>query len=692
MATIQTTIKLNDQFTSALKHMNKALNLMVSNLDSADRKTKTAFSPKSVQAMRSSLKQANVAIQNMAKSQDQFNKKLKQSSSSADSLWGKLKSIAGAYAGWQTAKMAVGASDKFANNTARLGLLTGGDNAKTAALQQSIYNASQRSLTDYSAMTDAVAKLGITASQAFNGNEEIVQFTEILQKQFKIAGTGAQEASAAMYQLTQAMASGRLQGDEFRSILENAPMLAQSIAKEMGVGTDKLKEMSSQGKITADVIKNALFNSAGEVNEMYKKLPMTFGGMWTQVVNKINKGLEPLYVKLGKLWASEKFQSFVDTLTNGFIVIANAVVWLIDVISSVVAVIRNNWAIIEPILIAAAITYLGIMIANLWAMVPPLVATAIAWLAINWPILIVMAAIAAVIFICKKMGWTFSDVIGAICGAFRWLGALVGNIFKGIANVALGVGQWIVQRFQWVGDTLGVIFSNIGVFWNNLWQNAKIKFYGFLDAVLSGLELLAKPLIKLADLFGLDLGGAFDNLHGKLNGKIEAAEAHKQEYGELPEWNPDVNWETFKYSNLNDAYNKGFDGGAGAVDKLKSSIGLQKSNVHSGFMTDTGIMPSTNKIGTAMKNATSPMLDTLNSINANTADTATSVSRNNEDMSYLRDLAERTAINNISSNMVKVDMPVNNNVNSNVDLDGMVDYLGEKVYNTMLMSAEGSHF
>ena len=690
MATIQTTIKLNDQFTSALKNMNKALNIMVSGLGKADSKTKTAFNPKSVLAMRSALTQSNVAIQNMTRSQGQFNKKIRESNSNASSLMGKLKSIVGMYAGFQTVKSAVGASDTYANNTARLGLLTGGE-AETAALQQKIYEASQRSLTNYNAMTDAVAKLGITAKDAFSSNEEIVQFTELLNKQFKVAGTGAQEQAAAMYQLTQAMAAGKLQGDEFRSILENAPMLAQSIAKEMGVLPGQLKEMSSQGLITADIIKNALFNTADEVNEMYKKLPMTFGGMWTQVVNKINKGLEGLWQKLGSLWSSEKFQHFVDVLTNGFLIIGNAIVGVMDVLSSVFSFVYQYWnSVFEPILIAVATVYIPMLIAKLWAMIPPLVAQAIAWLAINWPILVIIAAVAALIAWVRYMGWTFSDVIGAICGAFRWMGALIGNIFKGIANIALGCGQWIVQRFQWVGQCLGVIFNNIGVFWNNLWQNAKIMFYSFLNSVLSGLELLAKPLIKLADLFGFDLGGAFDNLHAGLNGKIEDAKAHKQKYGSLPEWNPDVNWETFEYSNLGDAYDAGYNWGSSAVDKLANSFSLPDGS--SSTLGSSPVSGGLGSIGNAMKNANAPLLNTLDDIAKNTANTADSVAMNNEDMSYLRELASRDAINNISNRTVKVEMTNNNSIASNMDLDNVVDYIGEKIHNLAIMSAEGSHY
>ena len=796
MSTIQTTIKVNDQFSSALKNMNNALNIMVSGLSKTDNKLKTAFKSKDVQAMRSSLTQANVAIQNMSKSQEQYNQKLKQSSSNASNLWGKLKSLAGMYAGWQTVKSAVGASDTYANNTARLGLLTKGD-SETADLQQKIYEASQRSLTNYNDMTNAVAKLGITAKQAFSGNDEIVAFTELLQKQFKIAGTGGQEASAAMYQLTQAMAAGKLQGDEFRSILENAPMLAQSIAKEMGVGTDKLKEMSSQGKITADVIKKALLGSADEINEMYKKLPMTFGGMWTQVVNMVNKGLEPLYKKLGALWSSEKFQKFVDVLTKGFIILGNAVIGLMDIFSSLFEIIYDNWDVILAFCIPLMLKGIWSMTIAAWGMVKPILVATAAWLAMNWPILLIGVALAGVILLCKYMGWTFSDVCGAIAGAVMWLGALIWNVIKGlynviiticgaiiaivvtlvaaivdvvwnaikliynaivwvvgvivisiwngmkfIANIVSGVCQFFVNSWNWVSDNFSVICSNIGIFFSNLWKNCTIAFYKFLDAVLSGLEKLATPITYLADLFGMDLSGAFDNLHAGLDKKIADAEAEKQEYGKLKEFQP-IDWNTFEYTgfdgisdytadlnfgditksaynwagdglntvtdnyagmtDLSDSFDAGFKWGKGAADKLGDSLGdmfsfsdslgegsdLSLSGIGSGSSpAGSGL----GNLGNAMKNANTPLLDTLGNIDKNTAATASSLDKNDEDLSYMRDLAEQEAINRYTLTDLKVEMNNNNNISSNMDLDSVVDYLQKKVYEGVLSAAEGVHY
>lgn len=667
MATIQTTIKLNDQFTSALKNMSKALNIMVSGLDSANRKTKTAFDPKTIQGMRSAMTQANVAIKNMTKSQDQFNKKVQQSTSSANNLWGKLKSIAGAYAGWQTVKMAVGASDKYANNSARLGLLTSGK-AETAALQQSIYEASQRSLTDYGSMTDAVAKLGITAGQAFNSNDEIVQFTELLNKQFKVAGTGAQEQAAAMYQLTQAMAAGKLQGDEFRSILENAPMLAQSIAKEMGVLPGQLREMSREGLITADVIKNALFNTAEEVNEMYKQLPMTFGGMWTQVVNKVNKGLEPLWQKLGTLWSSEKFQNFVNVLTNGFLVLGHAVVGLMDILSTVFSFIYNNWEPIVGTLIPLAIAGIWKMVAAAWAMVPPLVSSAIAWLTMNWPILLVAAAIGFVIALANHMGITFGQICGFIVGSITWAASVIWNTFvgviQGIVRAVDSVANVIIGVVEWVLNVCNGGFNSFGGMVANLIGN-------IIDWFLS----LGKVVTTIIDaIFGTDWTGSLNKLSDKVTSWGKNDKAITLERNVLSSAVSDLG---LNRVSSKDAFNAGNNWAQGL-------------SLSTGGLSGTGGLGS---IGNAMKNANAPLLDTLDNIDKNTAATASSVSMNNEDMSYLRDLAERQAINNISNRTIKVGgITNNNNVASYLDMDKIMGKIRDFLHDEVMISSEGSHY
>ena len=218
---------------------------------------------------------------------------------------------------------AIKTTDQLTQLRARIDLINDGSQS-TAEIMDKIYAAANRSRGSYLDMADSVAKLNLLAKDAFSSNDEAVYFVEQLNKQFKIAGAGVEETTAAMYQLTQAMASGKLQGDEFRSIMENAPMLAQSIAQEMGLSVGQLKEMSSQGLITADIIKNALFNSAEETNQKFAEIPLTFQDIGTQLQNDLITAFAPVMQEIGNMASSDLLQGALNELAFSFKVVAAA--------------------------------------------------------------------------------------------------------------------------------------------------------------------------------------------------------------------------------------------------------------------------------------------------------------------------------------------------------------------------------
>ena len=216
---------------------------------------------------------------------------------------------------------AVKTTDQLTQLRARIDLINDGSQS-TAEIMDKVFSAANRSRGSFLDMADSVAKLNMLAKDAFTSNDEAIYFVEQLNKQFKIAGAGVQETTSAMYQLTQAMAAGKLQGDEFRSIMENAPMLAQSIAQEMGLSVGQLKEMSSQGLITADIIKNALFNSAEETNAKFAEIPMTFQDIGTKLQNDLIAAFQPVMEELGNMTSSDAFMSVLNELAFSFKVVA----------------------------------------------------------------------------------------------------------------------------------------------------------------------------------------------------------------------------------------------------------------------------------------------------------------------------------------------------------------------------------
>ena len=242
---------------------------------------------------------------------------------------------------------AVKTTDQLTQLRARIDLINDGSQS-TAEIMDKVFSAANRSRGSFLDMADSVAKLNLLAKDAFTSNDEAIYFVEQLNKQFKIAGAGVQETTSAMYQLTQAMAAGKLQGDEFRSIMENAPMLAQSIAQEMGLSVGQLKEMSSQGLITADIIKNALFNSAEETNAKFAEIPMTFQDIGTKLQNDLIAAFQPVMEELGNMTSSDAFMSVLNELAFSFKVVAAAAQMSIAIIkgafsglSVVITTIKN---------------------------------------------------------------------------------------------------------------------------------------------------------------------------------------------------------------------------------------------------------------------------------------------------------------------------------------------------------------
>ncbi len=228
-------------------------------------------------------------------------------------------------------------------------------NINLPQLQDMIFQSAQRSRGNFLDQSQTVSKLGILAPNAFKDSKEIVNFSELMSKSFKIGGASQQEQSAGMYQLTQAMASGRLQGDEFRSIMENAPMLAQAISKYTGVSVGTLREMSSEGKITADVIKNAMFYIANDINKKFESIPTTFNDVVVNLKSNFIRAYEPISARLSNLFNSSNFKTFTGMLITGMTRVINLTVSGMDIISKFATVMKNNWDVISPAL--GAVTF-----------------------------------------------------------------------------------------------------------------------------------------------------------------------------------------------------------------------------------------------------------------------------------------------------------------------------------------------
>jgi tape measure domain-containing protein len=315
----------------AIKSMMTGMNSMIAGFERMETASAGAIDTKSMSMARSEMAKAGAAfkqfeksVEEAEKSQKEFNSTAKASTSSMGGLIGKVGALAAGYMSLQGIQSVINMSDTYSQTTARLGLMNDGLQT-TAELQTDIFKAANESHASYQSMSDMVSKLGLMAGDAFSSNDEIVDFAEQVSKQFVISGASAGETSNAMLQLTQAMASGVLRGDELNSIFENSPTLIQTIADYLGVPIGEIRNMASEGEITADIIKNSMFKAANATDAKFEAMGMTFGQAWTIFQNKSNRAFQGVFTQMGQLANSDALDGFLDGLAGGVGAAANGI-------------------------------------------------------------------------------------------------------------------------------------------------------------------------------------------------------------------------------------------------------------------------------------------------------------------------------------------------------------------------------
>jgi tape measure domain-containing protein len=435
-----------DAMSKPLKNITTSMNLMIRAFEKIQHTSNRnvnvdrmlAAAKKSIAAAESEIRRQ---IERSKKEQDKFNRSVKNGKNDVNGLLNSVRTVAATYLSIQGAKAVSNVSDEYVNTLARLNLINDGMQT-TAELQEKIFAAANDSRGVYADMASAVGKLGLLASDAFTSNDEIIAFADLMQKAFRISGAGTMEQQAGMYQLTQAMAAGRLQGDEFRSIMENAPLLAQAIAEFTGKSKGELKELSADGAITADIIKGALFSAADEINEQFEKMPRTFSDVSNQIKNSIIQEMGPAIQRISDMLNNPETE---DSLRNIGRLIADLgvqVVRLVGFIAQVSDFMRTNWTVIEPIL---------------WGIVGAIIAWQIAQIGLNIalaanPIGLIIMAIAAliglIIFLVKWIInlWNNNDNFAAALMR-AWNSIL--NFFDRVPIFFQRVSNGITNAFQW---------------------------------------------------------------------------------------------------------------------------------------------------------------------------------------------------------------------------------------------------
>ena len=452
MATIQNSIILNDRMTQTFTAINNAISATVNSLSSLDGKSMN-INTANLSTARQQLALAENELQKMKGDSKGLNDNLSKTPGIVDAIQKKMMQAGTAIAGVMGAKQLLQASDQNAQITARLNLITDAPEQ----LKEQIYQSANDARVAYTDSMNQVAKLGLLAKDAFNNTDEIVQFTNLMQKAFKVSGADAVEATSAMYQLTQAMAAGKLQGDEFRSVMENAPMVAQAIAKHMNVSVGELKKLGAEGQITADIIKNALFSAGDDINAKFRTLPLTWSDIWTQAKNFALREMDGILKKINQLANSQAFQSFITNMKIGFIGLKAVVNGIVDGIAMAGKFIADNWQAISPVVYgvtAALMTYV------IWQGI----STALEWLSVAAK---TAQSVATTVLTIAKIALTFAlhgysaaqAEANAAAWAFpgTWIAAIIVGLIVLILWAAVAITQWATGT-QSALETVGGMF------------------------------------------------------------------------------------------------------------------------------------------------------------------------------------------------------------------------------------------
>ena len=424
-----------------------------------------------------------------AAAQEALNQRIREGENATRALGQRIIGMVAMFASFHVLKDLISSfvqmSDIVSNTTARINMMNDGLQT-TKAMQDDIFAAAQRSRTEYSAMSDVVAKLGVRASSAFANSGEVLQFAENLNKQFVIAGASTAEINSASLQLTQALGSGVLRGEELNAVFEAAPNVIQTIADHLDVPIGKIRSMASDGEITADIVRTAMLEATDDINKQFDSMPKTFGQAMVMIKNDGVKTLEPLFERFAHFVNGEAFKTLahvatavfariavaLDVLLQAFILFSNVVAWVANIFI-------KNWSFIAPILtvigavmgtitaiLIVKYTWLGLVrVATLaWAAAQWVVNKAYLTNPITWVILAVVAAIALVIYALLKWQETTAQVVGVVAGSFMYVGAVIVNIFIGIANTAIAVAEWIINAWNMMGYGLSMMWYEMSQF------------------------------------------------------------------------------------------------------------------------------------------------------------------------------------------------------------------------------------
>lgn len=672
MPTLNAMFKLMDGYSSQINKMinrtDEAMNKMLGTSKAAD-KTNDSF-----HKMGKGASGAAPKVKGLGDGLDVVSKKATRAN-------GSLKTLIGTVASLAAVKKGMDIADSYTNTNARLGMITSSP-AEQAALQNDIFASANRSRGSYTETANAVAKMRMLAGDSFGSNQEAIGFTELLNKSLKVSGAGQAEQSAAFLQLTQAMAAGKLQGDEFRSVMENAPMVADAIAKYTGKSKGELKELSSQGLITSDIIKNAMFNAADDINGKFNSMPMTFADVWNQIKNTGMQAFGGVFEKANAMLNSDMGQAAVENLTGlvfmaagAFSSLLDAIGWVgdrLDIFGPIILGIAGAWLVYNA---TAGIGWLTTM-KNAAAM--GLKATAdwaeyAAIFMLIWAQEGFNAALAAC-----PITWIIGAVILLVAAFYAGVAAV--NHFTGASISATGLIGAAIGGFAASTTNSFILIYNIIAevvnFFANVWQHpvtaVKILFYDLAITVIGYMAEMARSVEAIINRIPgveVQISAGLDNFKAGIE-KAAASAKNSSDWNEVVKKKDFVNGADFA--------NKGYEVGSNLADKA--------SNLFSDFNPSLDGAGGSGIDFSSFATAGNPA-----TVKGTGKGGAVKVETEKEDIEWMRKLAERDYVARIAQNTLAPNIRVefSGPITKEADTDGLVGHVVDRLKEVIATAPEG---
>ena len=717
MATIRSQMVLNDGISGVLHKITNALDVTLNAFEQVQRASGNAVDTEVISQARRQLAGARVDIQNMAdgyrraaQEEERLNENIRSGSNLVEGMTGKVRNLVAAIGAGVGLQKLIGLSDQMTSTTARLSFIVD-DGGSVDELEKKIMASAQRSRAAYLDTASAIASMGANAKSAFGSNDELIAFMEQINKQFVIGGASAEGQAAAMLQLTQAMAAGALRGEELNSILENAPGIARIIEQYMGIAEGSIKNYAQEGKVTAQVVKNAMLAAADETNAAFEKMPKTWAQIWTDMQNKALSVFSPILEKINEIGNSDQFNTALDGLMNALAVVASLAAAVFEGLVTGVSWVAQNWDILAPAVLAVAAAlaiYNGYLFATnaleLISNVQKGIAAVRAYAAaaantvlsaaerkeamakasetaaqygfnaallacpITWIILAIIAVIAllySVVAVINHVKGTTISATGIICGVFMTALAFIGNLFVSLYNA-------VVQVFVSIYNLVAAVATFIGNVFNDPIGAVARLFRDLADIVLGILQTLASAI---DNVFGTHLANGVQGWRDSLGGWVD------RKFGKGTEVMAKISGDDLKLGRFEygKAYSLGYNFGKNLGGKVSGLL-----DGTSGVINDPLGAYDT---GSTLDNISS----NTGAIANNTEKTANALEMSAEELRRLRDIAERNAINQYTTARIHIEMNNNNNINSTDDLDGIVEALEKRLEDAMIEVSEGVH-